>query len=326
MGQDALAGYVGAPNNTASPKFRIWNALTQYKVSKNSEALYWTMGYFSPLISRESITSPFAVGAFEKAWSQNYIRRHVVGTGPGRIVGSNFGGFFQGDSQKLSFDYNLGLWNPRLIAFNGNSAGQKFSPLLTYRLGIHLGDAEWNKYSRGHKFNYKGQRKGITLAISGSRQGESDLWENNTSFGVDVLANFGTLNIAGEWMQLKREFNGINSSANTGFIKAGTYVKLANGKELEPVLTYVFFDGPMDLRAQEDAFSIDSFSGKDNYFEMTLNYYLNKKVRLSLAYTLRDGDSGAIGPEPVNNNFYKQGGVGTIQRGNYLGFGLLFTI
>ncbi|MEM1119602.1 MAG: hypothetical protein AAGJ18_04095 [Bacteroidota bacterium] len=326
VGQDALAGYVGAPNNTASPRFRIWNFLTQYKISRKSESLYWTFGYFSPLISRESITSPFAVGSFEKAWSQNYIRRHIVGTGPGRIVGSNFGGFFQNDNQKLSLDYNLGLWNPRMIAINGNSAGQRFSPLLTYRLAVHIGDAEFNKYSRGLKFNFKGQRKGITLGISGSRQGASDQWDENISFGLDLLANFGTINLSSEWMQLKRDFNGLSTTSHTGFVKIGSYFKLANGKELEPVIKYVFFEGPTDLRGQENAFSLGAFSGVDNYLEITLNYFLAAKVKLSLAYTFRAGESGEIGPVPVNNNFYKQGGVGTIQKGDYLGFGLLFTI
>jgi len=326
VGQDVLSGNVGAFNNTASPKFRIWNALVQHKLSKNSEGLYWTIGYFTPLMSRESITSPFKVGAFEKAWSQNYIRRHVTGTGPGRIVGNNFGGFFKGDNEKLAFDYNLGLWNPRLIGFSGNSAGRKFSPLLTYRLAVHIGDAESKKYSRGLSFNHKGKRKGVTLAVSGSQQGESDLWDNNTAFGVDLLANFGPLNLSGEWMQLKRELGNIESSATTGFIKAGYYLPLDNGKELEPVLTYVFLDGPTDARGQEEAASLGAFAGTDNYFEITLNYYVSSKVRLSLAYTIRNGDEGAISPTAVNNNYFQQGGVGTIQRGNYLGFGLLFSI
>lgn len=326
VGQDVLAGNVGAFNNTASPRFRIWNALVQNKISEKSEALYWTIGFFTPLMSRESITSPFKVGAFEKAWSQNYIRRHVTGTGPGRILGNNFGGFFKGDNNKLAFDYNLGLWNPRLIGFSGNSAGRKFSPLLTYRLAVHIGDAESKKYSRGLSFNHKGQRTGATLAVSGSRQGESDLWDNNTAFGVDLLANFGPLNLSGEWMQLKRELGNLESTSTTGFIKAGYYLPLENGKELEPVLAYVFFDGPLDARGQEDAASLGTFAGTDNYFEITLNYYVSSKVRLSLAYTLRNGDEGAISPTNVNNNYFQQGAVGTIQRGNYLGFGLLFSI
>lgn len=326
VGQDVLSGNVGAFNNTASPRFRIWNALVQNKISEKSEALYWTIGYFTPLMSRESITSPFKVGAFEKAWSQNYIRRHVTGTGPGRILGNNFGGFFKGDNNKLAFDYNLGLWNPRLIGFSGNSAGRKFSPLLTYRLAVHIGDAESKKYSRGLSFNHKGQRTGATLAVSGSRQGESDLWDNNTAFGVDLLANFGPLNLSGEWMQLKRELGNLESTSTTGFIKAGFYLPLDNGKELEPVLAYVFFNGPLDERGQEDAASLGAFAGTDNYFEITLNYYVSSKVRLSLAYTLRNGDEGAISPTNVNNNYFQQGAVGTIQRGNYLGFGLLFSI
>jgi len=325
VGQDILSGNVGAFNNTASPRFRIWNALVQYKLSAKSESLYWTIGYFTPLMSRESITSPFKVGSFEKAWSQNYIRRHVTGVGPGRILGNNFGGFFKGNNDKLAFDYNLGLWNPRFIAFNGNSAGRKFSPLLTYRLAIHIGDAEHKKYSRGLSFNHKGQRNGVTLAISGSRQGESDLWEKNTAFGADLLANFGPLNLSGEWMRLRREFGNLESSATTGFIKVGYFLPLDNGKELEPVLNYVFLNGATDLRSQQDATALGAFSGIDNYFEITINYYASSKVRLSLAYTIRDGDNGAIAPDSIINNYYQRSDL-IIQRGDYLGFGLLFSI
>ena len=91
-------------------------------------------------------------------------------------------------------------------------------------------------------------------------------------------------------------------------------------------MAYVFFDGPIDARGQADAASLGTFAGTDNYFEITLNYYVSSKVRLSLAYTLRNGDEGAVAPTTVNNNYFQQGSVGTIQRGNYLGFGLLFSI
>jgi len=242
------------------------------------------------------------------------------------MYGTNLGGYFKGENGKLAFDYNLGLWNPRLIGFSGNSAGLIFSPLLTFRLAVHIGDAESKKYARGLTFNHKGQRNGVTLAISGSRQGTTDLWDSNTSLGVDLLANFGPLNLSGEWMRLERELGNIETSVNTGFIKAGYHLPLDNGKRLEPVLAYVFLDGATDARGQEEAASLGAFAGTDNYFEITLNYYVSNKVRLSLAYTIRDGDEGAIVPTEINNNYLQQGGVGTIQRGNYLGFGLLFSI
>ena len=47
VGQDVLAGTVGGANNGASPRFRIWNALIQYKAFEKSEGLYFTMGYLS---------------------------------------------------------------------------------------------------------------------------------------------------------------------------------------------------------------------------------------------------------------------------------------
>jgi len=327
VGQDALAGTVGAFNNGASPRFRIWNALVQYKITKASEGLYMTFGHQGTQLSRESITSPFAVGSFEKSWSQNYIRRHAIGNGPGRTMGIILGGMSKTQNTQFAVDYNFGLHNPVQNALGGTSSGINYSPLLTYRLGVHLGDPEYAKYSRGHKFNYKGQRNGVTLAISGSYQGETDTWETNTSFGIDILANYGPLNLSGEWMQLNRSLDALESSARTGFLKLGYYMRLANGKELEPIINYVFLDGAMDEREQVDARTLGTFFGKDNYLELTLNYYATPKIRWSLSYTLREGDAGDIDPTLVNNNFYQQGGgVGPIQKGNFLGVGLLFSI
>lgn len=325
VGQDVLAGTVGGANNGASPRFRIWNALIQYKAFEKSEGLYFTMGYQSPQLSRESITSPFAVNSFEKAWSQNYIRRHVTGTGPGRIVGVNIGGLTDTETTQFALNYDLGLYNPRYTDFGGNSSGSMHSVLFTYRLGTHFGDPESTKYSRGHKFNYKGQRQGISLAVSGSFEGATSLRPKNTSFGVDLLANFGNFNLAGEWMQLISEKDQFRSTANTGFIRLSSYQEIEE-KGFELVATYVFLSGPTDLLAQSEALTLGAFSGLDNYLELTLNYYLDPKIRLSLSSTLRNGDAGAADPTTVNNNYFQQGGVGTIQKGDYLGFGLLFTL
>lgn len=327
VGQDLLAGNVGAANNGASPRFRLWNALIQYKVKPQSEGLYVTFGYQGPQLSRESITSPFTVASFEKAWSQNYIRRHVVGTGPGRAVGMNIGGFVKGEGdQKLAFNYDIGIYNPRFTEHGGNSTGQQYAPLFTGRLGIHIGDPEYTKYSRGHKFNYKGNRNGVTLSVSASHNGAASLWDSNQSYGLDLLANYGPINIAGEWMQLIRELGDIQSTAATGFLKLGYHTTLKNNKVFEPVITYSFLAGPTSIMDHDDALSIGTFSGNENYLELTMNYYVSPKARLSLSYTLRDGEAAFFGPDLTNSNYFQQGGVGTIARGNYLGVGLLFNV
>ncbi len=326
VGQDALAGTVGAVNNGGSPKFRIWNALIQYKASESSEGLYITMGYQCPQLSRESITSPFVVGSFEKAWSQNYIRRHAIGTGPGRAAGVNIGGLTNTQDTKFALNYDFGIYNPHILTNGANNGGINTNPLLTYRLGIHLGDPETASYSRGKKFNTRGARQGITLAVSGSYQGTSDIWDDNSSFGIDLLANYGLFNISGEWMQLKRSLGSVESTATTGFIKLGYSSKLQNGKEIEPVIAYVFLDGALDRQAHEDTRAVGAFAGKDNYLELTLNYYVTPKIRWSVSYTLRNGDEGDADPILVNNNFFQQGGIGPFNKGDYLGVGLLFSI
>jgi hypothetical protein len=324
VGQDVLAGTVGGTNNGASPRLRAWNAFIQNKVFQNNELLYITFGIMPPQLSRESVTSPFKVG-FEKSWSQNYIRRHVTGHGPGRIAGINFGGFY-GEKEHIAFNYDLGVHNPFYGDFGGNSAGEKHSPLYTYRVGIHLGDPEYSKYSRSQLFNSKGQREGVTISFSGSYQGASELWEKNTSFGFDLLANYGNFNLSGEWMQLDRNSNLFETSSTTGFVRLGYYYKLKDGKELEPVITYYFFDGPMSENEIIAASVLNAFSGGETSLEFNLNYWLDSKIKLSIAYTIRNGDAGEIGGQFINNNFYRQGGVGQILKGDYLGLGVFFSI
>ena len=327
VGRDVLAGTFGASNNGPSPLFRIWNALVQYKASPQSEHLYITFGYQGPQMFRESITSPFSVSSFEKSFTQNYSRRHVVGTGPGRAVGMNIGGFFKGEGdQKIAFNYDVGIYNPRFTALSGNSTGQQYSPLLTGRIGIHIGDPEYSKYSRGHKFNYRGKRNGVTLSLTGNRTGATNLWDSNESYGIDVLANFGPINIGGEWMQLVRELEDTRSTASAGFARISYHMPLKNTKVFEPVITYFFLAGATAQADQEAAIALGTFSGRDNYIELTMNYYMSPKARFSLSYTLRDGEAGDLDSSLVNNNFFQQGGAGAIERGSYLGIGLLFNV
>ena len=95
----------------------------------------------------------------EKAWSQNYLRRHLVGTGPGRAAGMNFGGLFYKEGQTVSLQYDIGLFSPVSQAVSGNSTGVQSSPLATARLLFMFGDPESKKYITGHKPNHFGKRE-----------------------------------------------------------------------------------------------------------------------------------------------------------------------
>ncbi|MEZ5058927.1 MAG: porin [Saprospiraceae bacterium] len=188
VGRDLLSGTEAGVNNGASPIFRLWNATVQWRMIPKSEKLNLVFGYMPPQIGRESITSAMRSNSMEKSWSQNYLRRHLTGIGPGRAMGANFGGLFYKEGNQLSMGYDLGFFTPQFESYGGNSVGNHFSVLSVGRLEFYLGDPESKKYTLGHKINYFGKRDGLTLALVGAHQGETDLFKNE-AVGFDFLWN-----------------------------------------------------------------------------------------------------------------------------------------
>ncbi|MCB0842768.1 MAG: hypothetical protein KDE26_05810 [Bacteroidetes bacterium] len=330
VGKDDLAATQGASNNGGSPKFRLWNAYVQWRVKSNNEKVNIVAGYFPVQIGRESITSAFRSTSMEKSWSQNYLRRHLTGIGPGRAMGVNIGGLFL--HEKISWGYDLGIYNPVFQGIGSYSTGAKYSPLLVGRITGYFGDPESKEYTINHKINYFGKRKGLSLALAGAYQGETDLFISNSVLGMDVLLNWKNFNLDGEWSLLWREGMQTKNLPNeeyftvasqTGYLRMSYNINLKNGYVIEPVAMVMHFGGPMDKDTQAEAASVKFFAGEDQMANLGFNFYLNPDLKLSLHYTMNQGDSGAAGNGAVFNNYFFQSGVGAIRRGDWLGFGLV---
>jgi hypothetical protein len=305
----------------------LWNATVDWQVIKNRDDLHITAGYFLPQIGRESITAALRSTSFEKSWSQNYLRRHLMGTGPGRIGGVNFGGLLPVEDN-FWFGYDVGVFNPAFREFNGNSAGRKYSPLLIGRLVGYFGDPETEEYGLGHRVNYFGKRNGFSLALSGARQGASELFSENTALGADFLLNWQNLNLDGEWTFLWRKTERQNResstvSAGTGYIRLGINFTTKKGYVVEPVVMQMLFNGETEANAQILAAGLGSASGQERITNFGVNLYLNPDLKLSLFYTIRNGDSGELNDALGVNNYFFQNNVGAIRRGDYLGLGLV---
>lgn len=334
IGRDVMTGLVGGANNGSLPELDIWDAFLQWKISRNNETLNLVGGYFRPQMSRESITSGWSVNSMEKAMSQNYIRRHLVGYGPGRALGLNLGGLWLSDNQDLGLNYNLGIFNPVYLANSGNSQGSKFAPLLVGRLVLNIGDPEMDRYKIGYDINYYGQRRGLSLGLSGSWQGETQLFKSSYATEMDFLLNMGPLNLDGEWNLMWRQGqrslgeNQIRSftyASNAGHLRVGYNVVLGN-LFLEPSFMVMEFIGAKSDLEQADAKAVGSYSGSEATYDLGVNWYLNKKrLKLMLHYTWREGDAGDAGDAGEGatvNQFFSQSGVGAIQRGDWLGVGM----
>ncbi len=331
VGRDVLAGTEGGTNNGGSPSFRLWNAYVQWRMKSNSEALNLVAGYLPVQIGRESITSALRSTSMEKAWSQNYLRRHLTGIGPGRAAGVNLGGLLLPEKGHIGLGYDIGVFNPVFEGFSGNSTGRHYAPLFAGRLALYLGDPEFTKYGIGHKVNYFGKRQGLTVAIAGATQGETDLFLQNQALGMDVLFNWGKLNVDGDWTMLYRsgrrltedQVHEFTASANTGYIRASYNVNLPNQYVLEPVVMLVQFNGALDAIEQSDAAAVGALYGKDQSVDVGFNLYPNPDLKLSLHYTFRKGNAGDVGDGAKINNYFYQSGAGAIHRGEWLGLGLI---
>jgi hypothetical protein len=326
VGKDVLSATQGGLNNGSSPLFRVWNAYVDWKVNTRSDLLHVVVGYLPPQIGRESMTGALRSTSFEKSWSQNYLRRSIVGLGPGRAMGVNFGGQYLKE-KSIGLSYDLGIFSTEEFAYNGNSSGINYAPLIVGRIAFYFGDAESPRYTIGHKVNYFGSRRGLTMAIAGAYQSETDLFLENKAIGIDWLYNAGNLNIDGDLTFFKRtgiDDNRVFSiSTNTGYIRLGYNIHLRGAAFIEPIIMYTIFNGPLDVAAQRDAAIVKGFAGEDRIIELGANYHLNPNLKLSLFYTLNSGDQGAAEDGAAFNNYFAQSGAGAIRRGNLIGLGIV---
>ena len=325
LGKDFLDGTVGAPNNTASPRFRLWNAHIDYDLDPNSDLLNLRVGYFVIPISRESSTSPFNVLASEKSWSQNYIRRHMTNNGPGRTAGVSIGGFKVFKENTFALSYDVGVFNSRLGDFNTNSAGTQASNVVAGRVTLQFGESESKSYLDGAKQVSFVKRKGLTIGLSQAVQGATDFYDGNNLSAVDWLLQWDHFIVTGEWAFLGRNIYDISTTARAGFVRGAYVVPLKNDKFFSVALGYTFLNGGTDQLEVAQANEVLAFSGQDRYTEATLNYYMTKKSRFTLSHTWRSGSSGDAQPEEINNNYFQQSGF-TFMRPNYLVLGWHFTI
>ncbi len=321
IGRDVLSATYGGSNNGAFPTFGLWNAFLRWKIDKNSDLWHLTLGYTPLNIGRENFTGALASISYEKSWSQNTQRRHLTGNGPGRSMGLNLGGQTS-TGHPLTISYDVGIFNPVFQALNGNSTGSKTSLLTVGRLALHFGDPESMLYSTSHKVNYFGQRNGVTVAVAGAYQGETDLFIENSAFGFDWLGNWKELSIDGDWLWLHRQGNqSAKSNSQVGYLRLGYSYHLHSGHFLEPTITFTRFEGTLDSQGIDDALALDSDAGTFQNIDVGINYYFSPKLKLSLHYVILDGNQGETEdglPLPLNP-YFVQSGVGAIKRGDFVG-------
>ena len=201
------------------------------------------------------------------------------------------------------------------------------------RLAAYLGSPESKKYTLSHKVNYMSKRRGLSLAVAGAYQGETDLFLSSSVAGLDFLFNWDHLNIDGEWFWLYRlgksevsDPDAFTTHVQTGYLRLSYNIILQHEYLLEPVAMIVSFNGEKVAEHQDQAQLVKMPSGIEQILDLGVNFLYNENLKLSLHYTHRNGDPGDLGAGATVNNFFYQNGVGAIHRGDWLGLGCVIVI
>jgi hypothetical protein len=279
VGKDIYTGASGVPQDQNNTEFRIWDAFFTWRA--NPQWANVTAGYFRPQIGRESITAAWAVNSFDKALANGYVRTHVVGRLTGRETGINLGGLINKDG--WGFNYNIGAFDTTHENIVGSeNGGADWSPLLTARAAVTLGDPELVKYGIGYRVNYFGKRNGTTLALNYSHQGRTDLFKNNRMAGFDVLSNYGNLNFSAEYDWLLRNTGDVRFKDRVYHARIGYNIELANGQIIEPALMYTEFNGDRDSVLWSDQ--------RREATNLGVSWYLDRTLELGLFYAWQDDE------------------------------------
>ncbi len=304
---DIARGAVKTKGLTYS-KLEVWDAFFTWSYNKTWANI--SFGYFRPQIGKESITSGFNVLSYEKGLPNFYVRRHIIGkpdkgkneaygraSGNGRIFLINWGGLYKASGWSLNWNFGIGD-NQNYTTKND------WSPLWSARVALSIGDPEMKKYKMGYKQTYFGKRHGVTIGLNFAHQGEGTdrkarkynssgtlirdaKFDKNEMYGIDILANWGPVDLAGEYDILKRDwsngqvgsFSGKSYTDKVWIVKAGYLYKLPNGQFIQPTVSYSVFD--------PDSNGNSIYGKKKNtWWDVGINWYIKKqRAKLILHYS-----------------------------------------
>lgn len=306
-GKDPLGGPApGSSQDLNNSRIIMQEAWVSWTADTN--VMVATAGLLRPQTSREFI-SPYAqVSSLDFSLVYNYVRQHLSTRSTGRESGMDLGGQWA-TPMGMGMAWHLGGYDvtPELAKQNANLRGHRiWSPLLTGRLELIMGDMENPKQILRKGVQYFGKRNGATLGAWASHQGTTSQlfdstatkfvyaggFESNDGMGLDLLLNLGGLALNGESVWLSRK------AARTPTAVAQKYTDLVwmtrasyalplakTGWIIEPNATYSSFKG--------DSLSLQNAGKEDVQTDLGINLFPpTKGIRVSTHLVIPTSQTG----------------------------------
>lgn len=254
----------------------IWSAYATFKPIRTSELLNVHVGHLWSAVSRDYMTSPWAVSSFDKSDAGYYLRHFMTGKGNGILSGVALGGFQNFDN--VSWSYRLGAYKPEICSDMPNN-----HLLYTGRVMFRLGQWEQKSYKYMVSGNTWDSANGVTLGLGASSLKDgyytTDIqFDRSWTLGSDLFANYENCHLTFEYFLMKRtadaydDFSSYITNTRLGYnISLGKTV-------LEPSLSYDTYTPTGDA-------TLYKFTSDYSTFDVGVNWYIKKdKLKLSLHY------------------------------------------
>jgi hypothetical protein len=315
LGKDPYTGTIGTGQKLENTEFRVWDAYFMYHLDTTWANV--SFGLQRPVVSRE-YTSPYTgVTSLEYALTFYYLRDHLTTRPSARETGINIGGQYADSNRIWGVVYDAGVFDATQEKTSDLTGSAYWSPLVTGRLGVSIGQPESQYHKLSYDLNAFGKRKGVTISGYTTWQGRTDEkcdpkdtfnlakgtftakgykggFNRNTVVGADLLANYLGLTLDGEYSVLRREFTDafqatyktiITATSYTDkvwHVRAGYSIPVFGSHFIEPAILYTEFDG--------DKNSVNYPAGRDKILDAGVNWYVNKNnLKVSLHWLNQSG-------------------------------------
>lgn len=266
---DGLAqdpGTLGLTSGRGPVDLQVRDAYATWDMVEDRLAL--TAGFFHPKLSREAETSGFSVLSFAKSDLQTYVREHAMGQNSGRVGGLQLEG--QVPMDRAAVTATLGAFDPNALATSGN--GLLWSPLLTGRL-------QFTRGAEGAAQKPFARRNGLTVALDGSWQGRTELFDHNATFGGDLALRIGAFAFVTEGHGLLRD----DALAYVLMARAAWAIPMGE-RFLQPVVTFTRYDGEPG----------SALSGTQTSVEAAVFALLTDKAKVGVAVNWSQGNADSL--------------------------------
>lgn len=336
LGKDSVTGVGGGPQVPAVSTFQVIDAVAWYHAL--DDKIVVAGGLMTPHLNRELFASFTSVPSLDQANTYSYVRDHLTTRNTARETGLSVASVWYDTTAKLGAAVDLGAYDnswDRSGTAATPTVNAKWSPLLTGRLSLNVGDREnkgW-KLSSDNSTRTKGW--GAVVGLYAAYKGETETkskkdssgtgakkaytysWlggsDASDAWGADLFAWAFGATVQAEWVELGTSFSDSVRSAMPGTYKIGRTTDHAvsvRGSYAWIVPAKGF--GAIEPTASWSRFLADDLSprykgGRDEIVDLGVNWLLDgTKTKISLHYLNNTGSTGTSFATTATKTAYSQ--------------------